>query len=118
MRRALPLLLVAVSLGAFAATANAQGKDWGAIPPHGHVMLLGAEIDEGRLFFDRCVEFAAGAALPNSAHHDSVHTGAAGGSPFVQGALWDAGHIVVPLAPLVPYDWTGCESFESGMLLP
>lgn len=118
MRKVLPLLSAALILGATAATVSAQGKDWGGIPPHGHVMLLGAEIEEGSLFFDRCVEFAAGAALPNTAHHESVHTGAAGGSPFVQGALWDAGHIVVPLAPFVPFDWTGCESFESGMALP
>lgn len=120
MRKLLPLLLGgALLMGATAATVSARGKDWGGIPPHGHVMLLQAEIHVGtHLTFDRCVEFAAGAALPNRAHHDSVHTGAAGGSPFVQGALWQAGHIVVPLAPLVPYDWTGCESFESGMALP
>jgi hypothetical protein len=118
MRRFLPLVLVALIMGATAATVSAQGKDWGGIPPHGHVMLLGAEIDfeAGTLHFDRCVEFAAGRALPNRAHHDSVHTGRAGGSPFVQGALWHAGHIVAPLAPLTP--WTGCESFESGMALP
>jgi hypothetical protein len=119
MRRVLPLLLAVLIMGATAAAVSAQGKDWGGIPPHGHVMLLGAEIHEGtHLYFDRCVEFAAGRALPNRAHHDSVHTGAAGGSPFVQGALWNAGHIVVPLSPLVPYNWTGCESFESGMALP
>jgi hypothetical protein len=115
MRRFLPLLVVALIMGATAATVSAQGKDWGAIPPHGHVMLLGAEIEGGNLYFDRCVELAAGSALPNRAHHDSVHTGVAGGSPFVQGALWNAGHIVAPLFPLTP--WTGCESFESGMAL-
>jgi hypothetical protein len=118
MRRVLPLLSAALILGATAATVSVQGKDWGAIPPHGHVMLLGAELGEENLFFDRCVEFAAGRALPNTAHHLSVHTGVAGGSPFVQGALWDAGHVVIPLAPFVPFDWTGCESFESGMALP
>jgi hypothetical protein len=118
MRRVLPLLSAALIIGATAATVSAQGKDWGAIPPHGHVLLLGAEIEGDSLLFDHCVEFAAGAALPKTAHHESVHTGTAGGSPFVQGALWDAGHIVVPLAPFVPFDWTGCESFESGMALP
>ena len=104
-------------MGATAATVSAQGKDWGDVPPHGHVMLLGAEIDGGKLYFRRCVEFAAGKTLPNSAHHDSVHTGNAGGSPFAPGALFlNAGHIVAPLAPLTP--WTGCESFSSGMALP
>jgi hypothetical protein len=117
MRKVLPLVSALLIIGATAATVSAQGKDWGGIPPHAHVMLLGAEIDgEGTLTFDRCVEFAAGRALPNRAHHDSVHTGVAGGSPFVQGALWDAGHIVAPMAPLTP--WTGCESLESGMSLP
>jgi hypothetical protein len=118
MRRVLLVLSVVLIMGATAATASAQGRDWGGTPPHGHVMLLGAAIDGDSLVFDKCVEFAAGAALPKAAHHLSVHTGAAGGSPFVQGALWDAGHIVVPLAPYVPFDWTGCESFESGMPLP
>ena len=116
MRKVLAFLSAALIIGATAATVSAQGKDWGAIPPHGHVMLLGAEIQGGSLVFDRCVEFAGGRTLPNTAHHESVHTGVAGGSPFVQGALWDAGHIVAPLAPLTP--WTGCESFVSGMALP
>jgi hypothetical protein len=116
MRKLLPLVSAALIIGATAATVSAQGKDWGQVPPHAHVFLLGAEIDGGNLYFDRCVEFAAGRVLPNAAHHDSVHTGVAGGSPFVQGALWDAGHVVAPLAPLTP--WTGCESFESGMALP
>lgn len=117
MRRLLPLLLGgALLIGATAATVTAQGKDWGSIPPHGHVMLVGAEIEAGQLYFRRCVEFAAGEALPNTGHHDSVHTGSASGSPFVQGALWNAGHIVAPLSPITP--WTGCESFESGMALP
>ena len=118
MRRVLPLLSAALIIGATLATVTAQAKDWGGIPPHAHVMLIGAAIDEstGILTFDQCVEFAAGRTLPNTAHHDSVHTGVAGGSPFVQGALWDAGKIVAPLAPLTP--WTGCESFTSGMQLP
>ena len=119
MRRVLALLSAALIIGATVATVSAQAKDWGGVPPHAHVLLVGGEItQQGTLVFDRCVEFAAGRALPNRGHHDSVHTGAAGGSPFVQGALWDAGHIVVPMAPFVPFDWTGCESFESGMPLP
>lgn len=118
MRRFLPLLSAVLILGATTAAVSAQGKDWGQIPPHAHLMLIGGEIDfgAGTLTFDRCVEFAAGRALPNTAHHDSVHTGAAGGSPFVQGALWNAGKIVVPLAPLTP--WDGCDDLESGMALP
>lgn len=115
MRKFLPLLSAALIIGATAATVSAQGKEWVGVPPHGHVLLLGGEIDGATLTFDRCVEFAAGRTLSKAAHHESVHTGVAGGSPFVQGKLWDAGHIVAPLAPLTP--WTGCESFESGMSL-
>jgi hypothetical protein len=115
MRKVLPLLTATLILGATAAAVSAQGKDWGPVPPHGHVMLIGAEIVDGHIFFDRCVEFAAGRTLPNAAHHESVHTGVAGGSPFVQGKLWDAGKIVAPLAPLTPF--RGCEDLVSGMPL-
>ena len=116
MRRVLPLLTAALIIGATAAVVGVQAKDWGGIPPHGHIMLIDAEISEdGHIFFDRCVEFAAGRTLSTTAHHASVHTGAAGGSPFAQGALWDAGKIVAPLAPLTPF--TGCESVWSGMPL-
>lgn len=116
MRRVLALLSVALIVGATVAAVSAQAKDWGGIPPHGHIMLLDAEISEdGHVFFDSCVEFAAGRTLTNTAHHASVHTGVAGGSPFVMGKLWDAGKIVAPLAPLTP--WTGCEDLWSGMPL-
>lgn len=115
MRKVLPLLSAILIIGATAASVSAQGKEWTGVPPHGHVMLIGAEINGGRLYFDQCVEFAAGRTLSKAAHHESVHTGNAGGSPFAPGALLAAGHIVAPLAPLTP--WTGCESFESGMSL-
>ena len=61
-------------------------------PSHIMKMLAAACARGDTLVFDRCVEFAAGAALRVAAHHESVHTGNAGGSPFVMGALWDAGH--------------------------
>lgn len=115
MRRVLVLLSAALIVGATAAAAvGVQAKSWGDVPPHGHIMLLKAEISaDGRVYFDRCVEFAAGRMLRTSAHHDSVHTGVPGGSPFVQGKLWDAGKIVAPLAPLTPLN--GCEDVWSGM---
>ncbi len=114
MRRVLALLSVALIVGATAAAVTVQAKDWGQVPPHGHIMLLDAEITtDGYVFFDRCVEFAAGRTLSTTAHHASVHTGVAGGSPFVMGKLWDAGKIVAPLAPLTP--WSGCEDVWSGM---
>ena len=116
MRKVLPLLSAMLILGATVAAVGAQAKDWGPIPPHGHVMLIGAEIDGGVIHYDRCIEFAAGRTLSTPAHHDSVHTGVAGGSPFVQGALWDAGKVVVPLAPLTPFG--GCEDIPSAIPLP
>lgn len=117
MRKVLPFLSAALILGATAAAVSAQGKDWGPVPPHGHVLLINASTDGGVLTFDRCVEFAAGRKLPKAAHHESVHVGPAGGSPFapIPGALLEAGHIVAPLDPLTP--WDGCEDIPSGMEL-
>ena len=112
MRKVLPLLSAMLILGATAAAAvTAQGKDWGPIPPHAHVMLIGAEIGAGGITYDKCVDFAAGKTLSTTAHHAGVHTGAAGGSPFVQGALFNAGKVVVPMAPLTPF--TGCASIPN-----
>lgn len=109
------LMVIGLALGLWSGAALAGGGDWGPVPEHGHVMLIGVEFDEaaGLVYFDRCVELAAGVPLRGSAHHDSVHTGAAGGSPFAMGALFNAGNWVVPLAPFGPPTWTGCESFES-----
>ncbi len=119
MRRLVVLAAAAaLAMAVLVGPASAGGHEW-HVPAHGHVMLLNAEFnDQGQLEFHRCVEFAAGRALRGPAHHHSVHTGRAGGSPFVQGALWDAGHVVIPLAPFVPFDWTGCESFTSPFSFP
>jgi hypothetical protein len=117
MRRFSTILGVLVlSMGLFAGAALARGNDWGPVPPHGHVMLIGTEVVGGQVHFDRCVELAAGQPLRGPAHHNSVHTGTAGGSPFVQGALFKAGNWVVPLAPLTPF--TGCADFSSPFPAP
>jgi hypothetical protein len=111
------VVAVALGLGLLAGTALAGGNEWPeGMDPHGHVMLIGAEIVDGFVHFDRCVEFAAGKPLPGPAHHNSVHTGAAGGSPFVQGALFHAGNWVIPLEPFGI--GTGCESFTSPFPIP
>lgn len=112
-------------LGLVATGAFAGGSDWGETDPHGHVMLVGAELvptDAGlTLTFRRCVELTSSAknsqdgALPTPAHHHSVHTGAAGGSPFSPGALFNAGNWIVPLAPFAGLPFEGCGDFESGM---
>ena len=116
MRKFLPLVSAIFILGATAAVVGVQAKDWGPIPPHGHVMLIGAEVGGGQISYDKCVEFAAGQTLSTTAHHASVHTGVAGGSPFVQGKLWDAGKVVVPLAPLTPF--AGCADIPNPIPLP
>lgn len=102
----------------FAATStavDAGGHKWGDVPPHGHVMLIGVEVFDGAAHYDRCVEFKA---LPVPAHHGSIHTGKAGGSPFAQGALFDAGNWVIPLPPFVDLGFTGCENVPNPFPLP
>lgn len=117
MKRVITLLAaVALAIGVLASTALAGGKEWGDIPPHGHVMLIGANIEDGMVHFDRCVEFANGRKLRVPAHHHSVHTGAAGGSPFAPGALFNAGNWVVPLAPLTPFE--GCAGIPNPFPAP
>jgi hypothetical protein len=66
-------------------------------PLHGHVLVLGVKYVDGEpVGFDKCVELAAGKALPLNAQHRHSHTGRAGE------ALAAAGHFVVPTAPLSP----------------
>lgn len=82
------LLLVGVT-----GTAQAEGP-----PRHGHMLVLGVEYaqDGEPIGFRKCVDLAAGRALPLGAHHAHAHTGNAGE------ALSKAGHAVVPTAPLWP----------------
>ncbi len=86
------------------------------MPPHGHIMLLGVTVEETEdgvfVHYDRCVELAKGKALPTPAHHHSLHTGTPGGSPFAQGALFQAGIWVVPLDPLIP-GLFGCDGLPN-----
>ena len=117
MRRVVTFLVaMALGLGLLASTALASNEWPEDVVPHGHVMLIGTELDGGQVLFHRCVEFAAGRALPGPAHHHSVHAGTAGGSPFVQGALFQAGNWVVPLEPYGI--GTGCESFTGPFPIP
>lgn len=105
---------IALATGLFAGTALAGGHEWHEdVPAHGHVLLLGAELTPLGLSYDRCVDLAGGEALPTPAHHHSIHTGKAGGSPIIQGALWQAGHAVIPLNPFVPFQWFGCEDIPN-----
>lgn len=120
MRRIITLLVaLATATTLFAGTALAGGHEWHEdVPPHGHVMLQGVDVVDGFVVFRRCVEFANGRALPTPAHHHSVHTGNAGGSPFVGGPLFQAGNWVIPLGPFAGLPFTGCESFPGPFPLP
>jgi hypothetical protein len=99
MKRVLMLLVAAgVALGLQAAPAASD-----EVPRHPHMLVLGLQLDDmgEPIGFRRCVDLAAGQALPLNAHHAHVHTGTAGE------ALRDkAGNFAVPGAPLTP--WNNC----------
>ena len=119
MKKDLVLLIatLVVAFSLMAGIATAANNEWpDDVVPHGHVMLIDVEVIEGIVHFDKCVEFAAGRVLRGPAHHNSVHTGAAGGSPRAPGALFHAGNWVVPLEPFG--FGTGCESFTGPFPLP
>lgn len=121
MKRVITLMVAAaMAFAVLAGTALAGGHKWGDVDPHGHVMLIGVEVVDGWVHFDRCVEFANGEALRVPAHHHSVHTGAAGGSPMAPtpGALFRSGKWVIPLSPFAGLPFTGCESFTSPFPAP
>lgn len=76
----------------------------GGPPEHPHLLVIGVEFDgDGNpTSYRRCVELAAGQALPLNAHHEHVHVGTAG-----EKLGENAGNFVVPAAPLTP--WSNCE---------
>jgi hypothetical protein len=101
MRRFLAGAVAALGVSAALMASPVSAQEF---PPHGHLLLIGAEIGPPVapgppyqiLGFERCVELAAGNPVPLNAHHDRVHFGRAGR------ALAAAGHFVVPLSPLFP----------------
>lgn len=123
MKRIITFMVsTAMAVGLFASTAVAGGHEWHEdTSPHGHVMLVGvdeADAAAGTLTFRKCVEFKK---LPTPAHHHSIHTGNAGGSPHpsVQGPLFQASNWVIPLYPYLPFpELDGCGFFSSGMDSP
>lgn len=112
-----PMAAALLMLAVLAHGAEAHGP-----PEHGHVLLLHATTVPNTGYVDgdpmtgppvfptdyeRCVELANGRALPNHAHHTGAHTGRAG-----QALREQAGHLVVPLAPVGPEGWTGCAAID------
>lgn len=100
-------LLGALGLVVVGAAAPAQAHDHGPLPEHGHVLVLGVQWDgEEPVGFRKCIDLAGGNALPLKAHHQTVHQGRAGE------ALFSAGHIVAPTAPLWP-EVRNCADLEA-----
>lgn len=91
------LITATVMLTAQPAMAHDDGP-----PPHGHMLILGLELDErgSPTGFRKCVDIAANRPVPLHAHHAGLHTGRAGT------ALQEAGHYTLATAPLD--DWDDC----------
>lgn len=106
MKRTLVLMILAGTLivGLLAGPALSS-PPWGEEPPppHGHLMLTGVEYDsDGEpVDYKKCRELANGKPVPKHAHHEHRHVGGAGEQ---------SGNIVVPLAPLAP--WENCAEFR------
>jgi len=60
---------------------------------------------EGPIGFEKCVDLAAGRALPLNAHHEHAHTGRAGDAISRTETKF-----VVPTAGLTP--WANCAEFK------
>jgi hypothetical protein len=99
MRKTTAVLAAAAAL-VLTVPGAAQAHD-GPVPEHGHMLLLGFQFgDDGTVRYRKCIDIAAGKALPVHVHHEGLHAGRAGD------ALRNAGHMPVPTAPLTP--WTNC----------
>jgi hypothetical protein len=96
-------LLALFVVGALAVAPGVVSAQAGP-PPHGHMLVLGVEFGPEGPTYAKCIDVANNQALPNNAHHDHLHTGAAG-----QALSTRAGHVVVPTAPLTP--WNNCADF-------
>jgi hypothetical protein len=105
MRNSTAILAAAAALTLTAAGAAQADETPGPLPEHGHMLVLGLQFgpggpfgDDGPVGYRKCVDVAAGKALPLHAHHGGLHTGRAGE------ALDKAGHAAVPTAPLSPFE--------------
>lgn len=102
MKRTIAGLAVgALALSGLVAAGTASSQE--GPPRHSHAHVTGVVVDENDepVSFRKCKELANNQALPLNSHHEHIHTGRAGE------AQWQAGNVVVPLAPLTP--WANCE---------
>jgi hypothetical protein len=111
MRRALILVAAMTMLATFAVGAGVAQEH--ETPDHPHMLVLGIEIGQvdgsfAVLGWRKCVDLAAGHAVPLHAHHDQLHFGP------VNDVLFDnGGHAVIGGAPLSP--WAGCAGLEAAL---
>jgi hypothetical protein len=100
MKRSLVLLMAA---GLLVGVLGTPGLAQQGPPPHPHMMVLGVEFNgEEPVGYQKCVDLAGNRAVPLNAHHAHIHTGTAG-----EMLATNAGHVVVPGAPLTP--WANCK---------
>jgi hypothetical protein len=105
MRNTTAILAAAAALTLTVAGAAQADETPGPPEEHGHMLVLGLQFGDGGPFgpggpvgYRKCVDVAAGKALPLHAHHGGLHAGRAGD------ALRNAGHFPVPTAPLTPFE--------------
>ena len=96
----------ALVLGASAGPAQADDEA-GPLPPHGHVLVLGFEFKGGEVTFRKCIDIAAGQALPLTAQHEHIHFGRAGEALFTK-----AGHAFIPVKPFPGIPFANCADLE------
>ena len=116
MKRAIVLLLaLGMLVGGLVGTGVADDE-------HPHMLIQrpvvgpiveGDEVTGFELIgYRKCVDLAAGRPVPLHAHHANIHIGSGGGSA----GLANAGHAVVPGAPLTP--WADCAAFAAALPIP
>jgi hypothetical protein len=115
MRRIVTTLAAALLALSTMAAPGIADEVPGRPPPHGHLFVQRPVIEfvadgpQGpgvyATGFRRCIELPA---VPLTAHHASLHMGAAG-----QALVQQAGHAVIPAAPLTP--WASCAELEEAL---
>ena len=100
--------LMAAGLGT-AGVAAADEHEGPPLPLHGHMLLLDATLEFGpngpEITYGKCIDLANAKKLKLNAHHEHFHFGRAGEAQL------NAGHAIVPTAPVFDIPWTDCASF-------